>query len=346
MSVSDAESGPTGRLLNIQRMSTEDGPGLRTTVFFKGCSLACSWCHNPESIRLQQEAVWHDWKCMGCSTCVEVCPHTAITAAADGVTTDGDKCALCGTCVDECPTTARELIGTGWTVEALVAEVVKDRAYFESSGGITMSGGEPMLQSRFAAAFAARCRQAGLHVAVDTCGMCSEEILLRVVEQVDMVLYDLKTIDPVEHARHTGHENQRILENLVALRDYMVSHDNPSRLWIRTPLIPEATATDANISAIGGFIAEHVGDVVDRWELGAFNNLCIDKYKRLGITWRFASCEAMTAEELTRYEGVARESGVDPEIVHANGPTRVGDPSPDESRTASGAQLRESERRR
>ena len=310
----------SGRVLSIQRMSTEDGPGLRTTVFFKGCSLACTWCHNPESIRARREVVWHDWKCMGCKTCVEICPQGAVAVSAAGVSRDRELCVVCGTCVEECPTTAVELVGAPWSVDELVAEVVKDRAYFAGAGGVTMSGGEPTLQGRFAAAFAQRLRELGIHVALDTCGMCKPEALVGVVDHVDMVLYDLKILDPVAHAQHTGHENQRILANLDVVRDRL--EENGGELWIRTPLIPGATATAANLTAIGAHIAEHVGALVSRWELSAFNNLCQDKYRRLGIVWPFAECEAMSDAELEGYAEIARASGVDPAIVHAEGPTR------------------------
>ncbi len=325
----------TGRVLSIQRMSTEDGPGLRTTVFLKGCSLGCAWCHNPESLRARQQVIWHDWKCMGCGTCAEVCPNEAHTHAEEGVAVDPKRCALCGTCVEECPTGALEMLGSRFTAAALLAEVLKDRAYFEPGGGVTLSGGEPTLQARFVVEFAELCRDAGVHVALDTCGMNNPRALLDCVAVADIVLYDLKLRDSGEHERFTGQPNERILENALAVRDYMAAHDSPSALWVRTPLIPDTTATEANIRGIGAFIAENLGGVVSRWELSGFNNLCAEKYRRLGMTWQYAGQPAMGADELARFEAIARASGVDPAIVCANGPTRAAPLGADEQREAS-----------
>ena len=226
-------------VLNVQRMSTEDGPGLRTTVFFKGCPLACTWCHNPESLSPRPEVVVHPERCIACGTCVEVCPHGAVPrSAGDPV----NACQACGTCCDQCPTGARERLGVTWTLDALAAEVAKDRAYFETSGGgVTVSGGEPALQAAFVRAFLARCRESGLRTALDTCGQCPRDVLLDLAGQATLVLFDLKLIDPESHRRFTGVSNERILANLRALRDWMDAQAEPPALWIRTPLIPGAT---------------------------------------------------------------------------------------------------------
>jgi pyruvate formate lyase activating enzyme len=319
-----ASGGPQGTVVNIQRMSTEDGPGLRTTVFVKGCSLECSWCHNPEALRATPELVWHDWKCIGSKNCSAVCPEKAIAHRESAVEINAERCTLCGDCVDNCPTTALELLGARWQVEDLVAEVAKDRSYFATSnGGVTVSGGEPGLQPTFVAEFLTRCRDLGLHTAVDTCGMCSLSSLQRVTASADLVLYDLKEIDAERHRRFTGQSNEKILANLLELAAHMRHSLPPTQLWIRTPLIPEVTATETNIEGIGRFIADHLSNVVSRWELCAFNNLARDKYRRLGRTWAFADTELMTANALGRFEQVARRSGVPPQIVFASGPTKV-----------------------
>ena len=311
-------------VLNIQRMSTEDGPGIRTTVFFKGCSLACSWCHNPESISNKPQQVWHAFKCIGCRTCVDICPSSAVTMTDEGVLTDREVCTVCGTCAEECPTTAKEVLGTQWRLADLVAEVSKDKAFFAaSSGGITASGGEPGVQASFVADFLRDCREDGLHTALDTCGLVGKKALLDMAAHADLVLYDIKEIDPERHRRFTGHGNERILENLVALRDAINTGHGPGELWIRTPLIPGATATNDNIAGIGKFIALNLGDVVTRWELCAFNNLCVNKYERLGLTWEFEDLPSMSKKELADFEEIARGSGVKPDIVHADGPTKV-----------------------
>lgn len=320
----DTETAGSGAtVLSIQRMSTEDGPGLRTTVFFKGCSLACRWCQNPEAMSPKLQLVWHDWKCIGAGRCDAVCPEDAIRRDGKAVAIDAGRCTLCGECADECPTTALEMLGAHWRLDDLVAEVLKDRSYYETSGGgVTVSGGEPALQPTFIASFLDRCRADGVHTALDTCGMCGAAALDALAGRADLVLYDVKEIDAERHARLTGQSNEKILANLVALGGRIRSGDTPAALWIRTPLIPGATATDANLRGIGAFIAGNLGGAVRRWELCAFNNLARDKYRRMGLAWDFNETELLTEPALRRFADVARASGVDPGIVVASGPTR------------------------
>jgi len=311
-------------VLHLQRTSTEDGPGLRTTVFFKGCSLACSWCHNPEAMFFKPQLVWYRSKCIGSRECVDACREHALTCAEDEILIDLARCTLCGDCVERCPSAALEMLGERWLLEDLVAEVAKDRSYFEAyGGGITVSGGEPALQAPFVAPFLQRCRALGLHTAVDTCGMCSAPALEALCSQSDLVLYDLKEIDSSKHAEFTGQPNEGILSNLLALAERMRATGRPGELWIRTPLIPGATLTDANIHGIGAFLAEHLADVVARWELCAFNNLATDKYERLGMHWKFAGTPLLTSAELAHVAAVAKHSGADPDIVSVTGPVRV-----------------------
>jgi pyruvate formate lyase activating enzyme len=311
-------------VFNVQRMSTEDGPGLRTTVFVKGCSLECTWCHNPEGMSAKPQVVWHDSKCIGSRACDTVCPESAIRRTGEGIEIDRGRCNLCGDCVDQCPSGALELWGVSWDLDDLVREVAKDRSYFETSGGgVTVSGGEPALRTAFVASFLERCRALGMHTALDTCGMCSASALARLAGQADLVLYDLKEIDSERHARFTGQPNEKILDNLRALAEQTRCGPLPAELWIRTPLIPGATLTEENIEGLGAFIAHELGGVVTRWELCAFNNLATDKYARLGLRWEFEATELMTAADLERFEEVARRSGVDPGIVFATGRTRL-----------------------
>ncbi len=311
-------------VFNIQRMSTEDGPGLRTTVFAKGCSLECLWCHNPEGISPTPEVVWHGPKCIHSRACDAACPEGAILRSGDEIEIDRGRCTACGDCVDQCPSGAMERWGTDWSLDDLVREVEKDRSYFETSGGgVTVSGGEPVLRASFLAPFLLRCRDLALHTALDTCGMCSRSSLQRLAGCADLVLFDLKEIDPERHARLTGQPNQRILDSLLAVAEQMREGPLPQELWIRTPLIPGATLTEENIRGIGAFIAREVGDVVTRWELCAFNNLATDKYHRLGLRWEYEGVALMTETELAQIEEVGRKSGVDPEIVVATGRTQL-----------------------
>lgn len=312
------------RVVNVQRMSTEDGPGIRTTVFLKGCSLACAWCHNPESIAMESEVVWHEWKCIDCDACNAVCTESALTRLGKEVILDRERCIGGSACADACPASAIERIGTERELEGLVAEVARDRTFFaRSGGGVTVSGGEPGVQARFVTAFLARLRRLGIHTALDTCGMCSELAIAEMSTEADLVLYDLKEIDSERHRAFTGRPNERILANLDALAARMRDEGRPRELWIRTPLVPGATATEENVKGIGAFIAERLGDVVARWELCAFNNLAADKYRRLGRVWDFEDVELLSREDLARLGGIAAGSGVDPSIVLVTGPVRV-----------------------
>jgi pyruvate formate lyase activating enzyme len=308
-----------GNILHLQRLSTEDGPGIRTTVFFKGCPLRCEWCHNPESLLPQGQVQWMEKACIGCHTCLSVCTRGALVDGNGGISIDRSRCDGCGMCAAQCPTNAMECLGKQVTVDGLLAELVKDRAFYEKSGGgVTLSGGEPTAQPGFAEAFARRLFESGLDTALDTCGLCAPEILGRLLPWVSLVLFDLKLIDPTLHRQYTGQGNELILENaqrVAAAR---------KRLWIRTPLIPGATDQKANIWAIGQFIADKLGASVERWELCAFNNLCRDKYRRLGMEWKYAGIPIQSRSELDEIEGWAKSCGFDPARVFVTGVARVG----------------------
>lgn len=328
----------SGTILRIQRMSTEDGPGIRSTVFFKGCPLACVWCHNPESISPRLQIHWEKTKCIGCRSCIDACVRGALAATETGIAIDRSKCDSCDACVQACPSTAMEMYGEARGSNDLVREVLKDEAYFQKSGGgVTLSGGEPTMQPLFAKALLSTFKQAGIHTALDTCGQCSWEILDALLPHTDLVLYDLKEINPDKHKKFTGVSNTRILENLILLRRFMKEQSPSGELWIRTPLIPDCTATPENLQGISKFIKEHLGPSVSRWELCTFNNLCIHKYEGLGIEWDFRKAALLSRDEAGRLACLAKESGVDPEIVHLSGPMR--EVSPDEfleDRTRSG----------
>ncbi len=310
-------------ILEIQRMSTEDGPGIRTTVFFKGCGLKCSWCHNPESISGRPQLHWVENRCIGCLSCLEICPHHGISHESQGVAIDRSLCEGCGTCVEECPSTALELMGENWQLDDLLAEVIKDRAYFDKSdGGITISGGDPTLQPRFAAKFLERLKEQGIQTALDTCGLCSRKALEMILPHATMVLFDMKAIDSETHCQLTGSGNEKILDNLKFIGEFMGSHVHPKILWIRTPIIPEATDSPQNIQGIGEFIATNLQNRVDRWELCSFNNLCADKYHRLDMPWKHGESELITQAKMEQLAEVARQSGVNPQIVHWSGSTK------------------------
>ncbi len=206
----------------------------------------------------------------------------------------------------------------------LYRELVKDRSFFQvSEGGVTLSGGEPALQADFCAALLARLHLDHIHTALDTCGMTSVGNLLKLLPYTDLVLYDLKEIDPQRHQAFTKQSNEVILRNLLAIRDEIREQGLSTRLWVRTPLIPGATATRENLRGIGAFLGRELDGMVDRWELCAFNNLCRDKYSRLGMAWAYADTPLLSRDELDEFEGWAKASSFDPGRVIATGATRV-----------------------
>jgi pyruvate formate lyase activating enzyme len=320
--MSDAEE-PGGLILHIQRLSTEDGPGIRSTVFFKRCPLACRWCHNPESISGAPELQWFSTRCIGCRSCERACTRGCVTLGPRGLAIERGRCDGCGACAAECPANALELLGTRVSAAELAAELARDRAYYESSGGgVTLSGGEPLAQPRFAAAVIRELAARGIRTAVDTCGFASAESLACILDGAELLLWDLKTIDPAAHRALTGQRNEPILDNLMSVAARARRGEKVPRLWIRTPLIPGATATADNLRAIGSFIAGHLGGLPERWELCAFNNLCRDQYKRLDVSWAYAETPLMSRAELDELAGQARSSGVDPRLVRVTGAAR------------------------
>jgi len=310
-------------ILHTQRLSTEDGPGIRTTVFFKGCPLKCLWCHNPESISYRHQMHWMESRCIGCGICLKTCPGGCLVKTESGIKRDRSRCTSCGRCAQECPAGAQEMLGKIVGQEELLKELLKDKVYYEKSGGgVTLSGGEPLMQAEFCAGLLGKLKNNGVNTAVDTCGMCSAASLDRILPFVDLILFDLKEINPEKHRGYTGHDNRRILDNLVHVRDYIRA--NPAKqLWIRTPLIPGATAEADTVERIGRFIHNTLDKEVQRWELCAFNNLCRDKYRRLDMEWKYAATPLMSKAEMAEFETIARGSGPDPDKIFVTGASRV-----------------------
>jgi len=301
----------SGMIFDVFRGTTHDGPGMRTTVFLKGCPLECAWCHNPEGIKFEREIWWEARKCIGCLICRETCRNDAVIVNERRISLDQSKCKRCGACVNACPSQALAFAGREWTVEGLVKEVLKDKDYFEAfGGGATASGGEPLGQYEFVAEFF-RCLNAkGIHTALDTCGLAPAKAFATVLPFTDCVLYDIKILDPGLHKKNTGQSNELILDNLIRLADYIRKTKKNMTLWIRTPLIPGATAGEENISAIGRFISENLADVIERWELCAFNNVCISKYKKMRQAWIYETTQLMDQGFIDKIKSAALSAGI------------------------------------
>lgn len=314
----------TATILNFQRLSTEDGPGIRTTVFFKGCPLQCSWCHNPESIHLKTEIHWMAVRCIGCNSCIQVCPNHALLRNEDRLVIDRQKCDSCGYCWQECPANAMEVLGQEITVEELVSAVLKDKTYYQKSdGGVTFSGGEPTLQSKFVVESLRQLKKLDISTALDTCGFFAFETLEKILPYTDLVLYDLKLLDSELHKQYTGQSNEIILRNLDSLLTKKANNTMDFEIWIRTPLIPGITATKENLTDISSYLIKAGIEHLTKWELCAFNNLCVDKYERLDLDWEFIHSPLLTRSELDECRNWCLQAGFPSEKIFVTGATRV-----------------------
>jgi len=262
-----------GAVFNIQRYSIHDGPGIRTTVFLKGCSLRCFWCQNPESQAIRPELFFDKSKCTRCGRCVEVCPTGASSLSDKTSVIDRSICIGCGKCVEVCPNEARRLVGKYMTVDEVMQEVLKDRRFYENSGGgVTLSGGEPTTQLNFAVALLQRCKQQGLHTTLDTCGYAPWSTMEKLLKYTDLVLYDIKHMDPVKHRQGTGESNRIILENARRI----------AKRWpmrVRVPLIPGFNDSVDDVRAIARFVRTELGSV--EIDLLPYNKFGEAKFERL-----------------------------------------------------------------
>ena len=299
MSARDTEA--SALILNIMRFATHDGPGIRTTIFFKGCPLSCWWCHNPESQNFRPDRLYFEERCRHCLDCIAICPQHAIHDI-DGVVTTSNSCDYCGECTEACMAEARQIAGHRYTVAELLAEVEKDVVFFDDSGGgVTLSGGEPLSQPIFAAAFLRACRERGIRTAVETCGFAQAEIFLETALLADRILFDLKLVDAEKHRRYTGVSGDAILDNLEAL---IARH---RAVTIRIPVVPGINDTDQDMSQFAACLAalrpQHV-------ELLPYHNIGAAKYRRLGITYKLTDTPQPAAADMGRFRDVLTRAGL------------------------------------
>lgn len=309
-----------GTVFDIQRFSLHDGPGIRTTVFLKGCSLRCFWCHNPESIRRPPEIEFYPERCIGCGACVALCRHGANRITDEGgIAYDPQQCTVCGECIDECFANARVLVGHEMSVDEVLAEILQDRSFYGDEGGVTISGGEPLLQPDFTAALLDRCKAEGIHTAIETAGHYPWSTLEAVLPAVDLVMMDLKHLDSARHREGTGVPNERILDTARRL-----AAETNKPLLFRTPVIPTYNDAPEDIDRIAGFVRYLIADRQARaaargeaaqpieYELLRFHQLAGDKYRGLGRTNRARALEPLSKTQmdaLSRRAQVALCSG-------------------------------------
>ena len=292
------------KIFDTHRMVLDDGPGMRTTLFFKGCPLNCLWCHNPESISPAKEIWWYHKKCIACAQCISVCPVGALSISKDGISIDRLKCNACGLCTKICPSKSLELLGREWSVDEALAYVLKDKMFYESSGGgVTLSGGEPTIYKDFIFSLFKRLKEHNINTALDTCGLARQETFNELFPVVDIFLWDIKTIAPELHKKFTEFTNEKIIENLYFIAD-KIRLNSEKKLWIRTPLIPEMTSDTNNISDIAQFLSNDFYDVIERWELCAFNRSCTPKYQRLGQPWVCENLPSLSEADINQLKSL------------------------------------------
>ena len=271
-----AEPATSGRVFDVQRFSLHDGPGIRTVVFLKGCPLRCAWCANPESQQAGPQIAWFESLCASCGRCVQACPQGAISMDDGRVRTDRRLCTDCGECAAACSRGARRLMGREATVDEVMEEVRRDAVFYRrSGGGVTFSGGEPLVQPEFLLECLRRCRRWGYHTAVETCGQARWADLRAVADVTDLFLYDLKHLDPIRHARLTGVRNTLIIRNLERLLALGAA------VTVRVPVVPGANDDSESMDALAAFAASHAG--IRRIELLPCHALGAHKYAALDL---------------------------------------------------------------
>ena len=305
----------TGLVGNIQHYSIHDGPGIRTTVFLKGCPLRCKWCHNPENLRAAPQLRMQQERCIACGACISGCHEKAIALepSAAAAATRGSNliinyelCSLCGKCAADCPALAIELLGRDMTVPEVMTEIQKDAMFYESSGGgVTISGGEPLSQPDFTLALLKELKQEGIHTTLDTSGYAPASALTPCIEYTDVFLYDIKHMDSTLHEQLTGVSNMLILSNLRIL----AQHGCDIRL--RLPVLPGLNDAPAHIAAVGN-LADELG--IKEVHLLPYHHLARGKYEKLGLTYELPNLAEPTEQQMTELQGILLRKGINAHI--------------------------------
>jgi len=305
-------------VLRVQKFSTDDGPGIRTTIRFKGCPMACRWCHTPEGISYRPELLYRPIRCIACHDCVDTCPNLALSAASDHIDIDRRLCQICGTCAQTCPAGALEIIGRAYTVDALLEQILSDQVFYEpSGGGVTFTGGEAASQHRFLRLLASQCQDHEIHTTLETCLIHDWSTYRSLLQYIDLWHINLKMMDARLHREGTGQGVWGVLENARLLA---AAH---AHIWVRTPVIPGWSDTETNIRSIGEFIREQL-PTTERWELMAATNPGEEKYRAQGEVFDPDPRPLLHPAKLNELAALARTACGGSVPVVTSGPTLVG----------------------
>ncbi len=298
----------TGLIFDIKKFAINDGPGIRMTIFFKGCNLSCQWCHNPESLSPRVQKMYTASKCIGVSKCLENCPNDALKLTKEGIVTDFDVCNLCGKCAEVCPTKAFEMLGSNIPISELMKKIDNESIFFDQSGGgVTFSGGEPLMHSDYLINALKECGKRMYHRVVDTTAFANLETIMEIAENCEMFLIDLKVMDSKKHKEFTGVNNEKILSNIVEL-----SKTN-CEIIFRIPLISGVNSDLANIKKTAEFINSLEGNKT-KINLLPYHKVAENKLVKMGKAEDFIEFETPNDDEISNIILIFNKYGIDASV--------------------------------